>query len=250
MQRKSYTKNFSLIELLITIAIISILAGLLLPALNRARTKAVAIQCASNLRQTTAAMLAYAFDHDSTIALYLPTSATSSYLWSRRLYSGNYLKHPVVMHCPARTKPSSVDPAAKWNYFSLGSWPNVTYGLAGYQLGNDAFFTGKRQKTLGKFVFSVTENGVTFARYLTTRMTRPSLTFAIADTWGMKEQQDYGNFTFRPCNSSPNGNIGFNHAQSLNLSFFDGHVQAVTRQELIAAGFTKAVIGGVEMDIL
>ena len=215
MQRKSYTKNFSLIELLITIAIISILAGLLLPALNRARTKAVAIQCASNLRQTTAAMLAYAFDHDSTIELYIPTSATSSYLWSRRLYSGNYLKHPVVMHC-----------------------------------GNDAFFTGKRQKTLGKFVFSVTENGVTFARYLTTRMTRPSLTFAIADTWGMKEQQDYGNFTFRPCNSSPNGNIGFNHAQSLNLSFFDGHVQAVNRQELIAAGFTKAVIGGVEMDIL
>jgi prepilin-type N-terminal cleavage/methylation domain-containing protein len=98
-QRNAANKQgFTLIELLVVIAIIAILAGMLLPALSKAKAKAKTTACLNNLRQIGIATVMYVQEFGQYPGSYSVNKQV--YVWPTRLFS-QMGTNRQVFHCPA-----------------------------------------------------------------------------------------------------------------------------------------------------
>jgi prepilin-type N-terminal cleavage/methylation domain-containing protein/prepilin-type processing-associated H-X9-DG protein len=94
MLRRRIHRAFTLIELITVIGIIAVLLALLMPSLIAARKSAMTIQCASNLRQLTTALINYSVEWKGAFP---PNSAEVEQYWFSEPILGRYIKSIVKM---------------------------------------------------------------------------------------------------------------------------------------------------------
>ena len=128
---RSVKAYFTLIELLVVIAIIASLAGMLLPALNRAKKAALSTACISNFKSVSLGINMYGDDHQD----YIPCSQTGDYNKIDLLPQGLINKYvnntKMFTECRFRTRPLPTLHVEKnywyYRYLSCGGNLSIMY---------------------------------------------------------------------------------------------------------------------------
>ena len=245
---------FTLIELLVVIAIIAILAGMLLPALAKAKEKGKSANCMSSLRQIGIATRLYAGDNDDR---FMPTFQVRGNNDFRKAWF-NFL-HPYtgtsnLILCPSRTPkfkeaiaiyPSDNDNKEVSNYamnFRLGGcdWPNVWDAKQWPQLKEPTV------KNPARTVF-ITDGGT---RPINTPDPLRCVTVKSAEKPGCWIVHDPGNDAPNNggvTNTDPNwGGPHLRHMARSNVMFADTHVEALRASTWYWSGtpWLKPDLGG------
>lgn len=225
---KSTFKGFTLIEILVVVAIIALLAAIMFPVFARARENARKSSCLSNLKQISLGWMMYTQDYDemAPIADYYSADGNIEYGWDFTL---NYLN--------GATSPGLLNPYIKNGQINnCPSFYGNTNGrpYTGYAY-NTSYIGGEYDWTAGKFRDSASlaqiEDPVDTAifadaAYWATDFSDPSKQYIAGLNYLRSPLGD----TYKA------GTVDFRHNGTANVAYADGHVKSTTRCFIPVAG--------------